>query len=558
MMLRRRGAVPVLLATVLLGAACTSTGESGESGDAEPAAEAEGPATADRLTIALTEDKGPLNIFTGQTDQFAGLVYDKLLSPSPYVQEPTPWLATAVRQVDPSTWEVDLREGVSWHDGETFDAADVAFTFDYMKKAPTGRWTHHVSDIPTIDTVTALTPTSVRFTCAFPCPELGTVTLADLPIIPEHIWSAVPPEKAKEVTELPVGTGPYRLVSYDATTGYRFEASPDYFAGEPVVRELVMPVITDPSATFTALRSGEIDATVRRLSPELVEQFSASDELGVLTTAPLQFPELRINFRRAPFDQPRFRTALSRAVDRDQLLTTVGLGQGRPAVQGYPHPDAPFANPSLSTPYAPDEATSILDTMGFADTDGDGTREGPNGPLDFTIHANGGEPTDVRAAELVAENLREVAIGARVETLDAGSLADLSTSREYDFVIGSIGAHGVADPTQFIMSHRSGYLWDAPTLPYPEWDALFARWEATTTIEDRLGVLQEMQTLFNQQPTSIPLYYPDEYWAFRKDSFAGWVESPGYGIVHKWSLLPPQVAREAGAVVAGGPRTTSR
>jgi peptide/nickel transport system substrate-binding protein len=131
-------------------------------------------------------------------------------------------------------------------------------------------------------------------------------------------------------------------------------------------------------------------------------------------------------------------------------------------------------------------------------------------------------------------------------------VADLSKSRDFDMVIGSIGPHGVADPTQFIMSHRSGYLWRAPKLPYPEWDSLFGRWKQTTTIADRLDVLDEMQTLFNRQPTSIPLYYPDEYWAFQPDRFAGWVESPGYGIVHKWSLLPPQVGRDAGAVVAAG------
>ena len=78
---------------------------------------------------------------------------------------------------------------------------------------------------------------------------------------------------------------------------------------------------------------------------------------------------------------------------------------------------------------------------------------------------------------------------------------------------------------------------------------LFERWGATTTTEDRLAVLQDMQTLFNRQPTSIPLYYPDDHWAFRSDRFAGWVESPGHGIVHKWSLLPPQVGRDAHAVV---------
>ena len=58
-----------------------------------------------------------------------------------------------------------------------------------------------------------------------------------------------------------------------------------------------------------------------------------------------------------------------------------------------------------------------------------------------------------------------------------------------------------------------------------------------------------MQVLFNQQPTSVPLYYPDEYWAYRPGAYQEWLESPSFGIVHKWSLLPPEVARAAHAVV---------
>lgn len=529
----------MLLAALVLPASGCGGGPAGASG---------GPEQADRLRIAVSQGAGPLNIFAGAPEPLAELVYDELVAPSPYVAKPQPWLATAVRQLDPSTWEVDLRQGVRWHDGQPFTARDVVFTFQYMKLAPTGRWTHHVTTIPAISAVTATGPDTVRFTCGFACPELGTVTLADLPIIPEHVWSAVPPGQAKTVSTLPVGTGPYRLVSYNPSAGYRFEANPAYFAGRPRVRELVMPVIEDPSATFTALISGEVDAAARPLPPELIEQFRSSDQVSVVKTAPLQFPELRMNFERVPFDQPVFRRALSRALNRDQLLQTVFLGQGRPAVKGYPHPDAPFADPSLSTPYVPQEARQLLDQAGFLDRDGDGVREGPNGPLRFQLFVTASLPIDVRAGQLVAEDLRKVGIDVQVTGTDAATVANLFTTREFDLAISTITAHGVADPDQFVMSHLSGYLWRAG-VPYPEFDALFSRWKAATTNAGRAAVLQEMQVLFNRQPTSIPLYYPDEYWAYRSAGYGGWVESPGYGIVHKWSLLPADVARAADAVV---------
>ncbi|WP_164860616.1 ABC transporter substrate-binding protein [Rhodococcus sp. X156] len=530
-----------LLASALLVTACGS-------GDNASDSALEGPATASSLTIAVDKDSGPLNLFAGQTDQLTELVYDKLLAPSPYVDDPKPWLATSVTQVSASTWEVALRDGVTWHDGAPFTADDVVFSFHYMHQAPTGRFTHHVNDTPSISTVETTAAGGVRFTCDYACPELGPVTLADLPIVPKHVWSTVDPAKAKEHAALPIGTGPYQLVDYSPTSGYRFTANANYFAGKPTVDELVMPVIADPSATFTALRSGQIDATTRALTPELTDEFRRSSQVGVVKTSPLRYPELKLNFLEAPFSEAKFRTALNKAVDRDQLLEVVGLGQGRPATQGYVHPDAPYANPTES-PYDVAGANTILDELGYVDDDGDGFRENAAGEkLTYRIHANGGLAPDVRAAQLLTEDFRKVGLDVSVVAVDTGSLSDIAAKKTYDMYVTTNSPHAVADPTQFIMSHRSGNLWKAPSVPYPEYDALYEKWRKTETNEARLAVLDEIQTLFNQQPTVLGLYYPDEYFGVRADSFAGWVETPGYGVVHKWSFLPREVSESAGAI----------
>lgn len=537
--MRRLAALTILVLVAACAPSDSSGGEEESSGDA---------ATPEELVVAVPENVGPLNIFASLEEPLTELVYDKLLAPSPYVDEPQPWLAEDVREIDPSTWEVVVRDDVRWHDGEAFDADDVAFTVEYFKQAPTGRWTHHVSDVPTIEHVDVIAEDTVRLSCASPCPDLGPITLADLPIIPEHVWSEVPGEDAREVTDLPVGTGPYRLTEHDPTSGYRFEAFDDYFAGDPLVDELVMPVIEDPSTAFTALRTGEVDTAMRLVPPQLVEEFEASADTAVATTTPLQFPELRINYEVEPFDVAEVRRALSRAIDRQELLDVVALGQGRVADRGYPHPDSPWTSPDLSTPSDPDEARALLDDLRFTDDDGDGVRQGPDGPLAFDIKVNGSEPTHVRAAELIAEDLAAVGIDATVVPMDAGAIGELFQSRDFELYITTITAHGVADPTQFVMSHRSGYLWRAPELPYPEWEALYDEWIAASTVEERTELLFAMQELFNRQPTAIPLYYPDAQWAYRPEAFDGWVESPGYGIVHKWSLLPPEVGEAANAV----------
>src|SRR5690606_31892083 len=202
-------------------------------------------------------------LFAGASDQLIELIYDKLLSPSPYVEEPQPWLATEVRQIDPAVWEADLRTDVTWQAGVPFTPKDVVFSFEYMHTAPTGRYTHHVNDTPYVERAVQVDDDTVRFECRDACPSLARVTLADLPIVAEHIWGGVDPAQAKKVQDLPIGTGPYQLTAYSPTEGYTFSANKNYFAGVPTVDTLTMPVITNQSATFTALQSGEIEASTR-------------------------------------------------------------------------------------------------------------------------------------------------------------------------------------------------------------------------------------------------------------------------------------------------------
>ena len=533
------------LVGAILAGACSS---SGSDGGRTAGGASGGDRLVERLTVALPRDAGPITPFSDAAEPgIIELVYDKLLSPSPYVDAPQPWLADQVRAVDPSTWEVTVRQGVTWQDGVPFTSADVAFTFEYFRKTPGGRYTHHVSDVPNIERIEEVDAATLRFRCAYPCPDLGPVTLADLPIIPRHLWQDV--TQPATFTGLPIGTGPYRLVDYDRARGYRFEANPTYFAGAPLVRELVMPIIEDASATFTALQTGEIDVATRSVPPELIEQYKNDRDIHLATVKPLEWVELRLNFRRSPFDVPEVRRALSRAVDRRDLLATVQLDHGRQATRGYPHPNSPWTDPSLSTPTDPAEARRLLDGAGLTDRDGDGVRQRADGSaLTFTIKTTGSEPTHVRAAGLVADHLAAVGIRATVQTLDAGGFNALFRTYDFDMAVGQIGAHGVADPTQFIMSHRAGYLWQSPSLAYPEWDALFERWKAASTLPDRKALLFQMEQLFNRQPTAIPLFYPDGQRAFRAGSYGRWVESPGFAIVHKWSFLPIDVGRRANAI----------
>jgi peptide/nickel transport system substrate-binding protein len=529
----------VAAVAVLLLSACGPRGE--ESGDRSHG-------RGRTLTIAVPRDNGPLNIYSsdGSLDYLVELVYDKLLAPSPYVDKPVPGLAERATQIDDKTWTVTLRDGVTWHDGTPFTAADVKFTYESYRDGIPNRHTHHVNQVPQVDHIIIDDRRSVRFVCNDPCPTLGPVTFADLPILPKHIWENV--KEPQTYNALPIGTGPYKLVERRPDQLFRFQASESYFMGRPLVDQLVMPVIKDSNAMFTALISGEIDVAARDLPPELRGEIGRQPAIKSIQTAPLSLVGLHLNFERVPFDRPEFRRAFSLMIDRQQIVDTVLLGEGRPATQGYNHPDSPWTKPGLSTPFDRKQAIRLLDDLHFLDRNHDGIREMAGGqPLAFTLAVPSNEPVWVRAVETVAAQAQAVGIKLTVQPLDSGTVLGLFRSRQFDIYAYHSGPHSVADPDMFALGLLGGHLWN-PRIPHPAFNSLLEEWKKTTDIESRKEVSFRMQEIFSHEPTAIPLYYPTSTFAYRPAASDDWVESPGFGIVHKWSFLPAEA--RVGAVVA--------
>lgn len=516
----RRGIALVLLAQL---AGCSTPANGGRS--------------ERHLTVAIPRDVGPINPYIGATDAMVGLVYDKLVEPSPHVIEQHLGLAESVTQIDSMTWTVTVRDGIAWHDGAPFTAEDVVFTYNYYRDGPPTRHAHHVSAVPRIDSIVATDAHTVRFVCGYPCPTLARVTFADLPILPKHIWKDV--TEPRKLTTLPIGTGPFRLVEYRPDQLYRFVANATYYGGTPTVDTLDMPVIADQSSMFVALKTGQVDAVGKKVPPELLATFQALPDVSVVRTAGLGISELRTNYERPPFDGTGMRHALSLAIDREAIVATVLLGHGRPGFRGYPHPDSPWTDSTLHTPYDVERAATVFDAEGFRDRNGDGVREWPDGrPVQFVLVLAAGEPALERTAELIARQLTAQGLPTQVVVMEQAAASARVSARDFDLYLAETGSHATSDPDQFVMSQRTGYLW-SDKLPYPELDSAIAHWMATTTIDTRTHAAYAIQQLFNRQPTSIGVYYPDEYYAYRKGGFGGWTESRGYGIVHKWSFLPP-------------------
>ncbi len=547
----RIGPVFACLALVLGLAAPAATAQSGQ----EP------------LRVAINGFENNLTPFSvtfasaPNTNDLIALVYDSLFW-SQVRQDPEPWLAeSAEPNADFTEWTVTLRDGVTWHDGQPLTAQDVKFTFDYYQQqaGASGRYAHHVSDVPQFRSAEVLDERTVRLSYVAPAPQFRVMPGADLPILPQHIWESVTDPKTQS-TGLPVGSGPYKLVEIVPDQLYRFEANADYFKGRPTVDALELPIVKDPSAAFSALRTGEVSSAALSVPGELLDQFADNPDIALASSTRFESTQINFNARKAPLNDPRLRKAISMATDRQALVDTVLLGHGRPGLASYLHPDSPWSVRDTDAEYDPQAAGRLLDAAGYA-MGPDGVRVAPGaGPLQFSLLVSSFAPQDIRAGQLIAQQLAPLGVRFQVEALDPATLRERRSAEPgqvpgYDAYFATLEAHGHVDPDALYYFFHSpgpkGFGASITGYTDPEFDALA---ESAISADDdrRKELIGQMQQILAADVPSMALWYRDGDWAYRPADYDGWVTDPGQGILTKRSFLPEYVKQARADRAAGG------
>ncbi|HEY6332593.1 MAG TPA: ABC transporter substrate-binding protein, partial [Blastocatellia bacterium] len=207
-----------------------------------------------------------------QSAHIMQLVYDTLLVKDEHF-EFVPSLAQSFEQSDDRTsFTFHIRPGVKFHSGKPLTSADVKYTFssilDPATKSPIRGAIDRISSIDTPD----------QNTVVFRAREPFYSFLGNLPAI-----GIIPDGSGDELVNSPVGTGPYRFVSYREGERVRLDANPDYWGGAPSVPRLEIVVITDNSTRQAAIMSGEVDLAINaQFDPETVRALKNRSRIQVL------------------------------------------------------------------------------------------------------------------------------------------------------------------------------------------------------------------------------------------------------------------------------------
>jgi peptide/nickel transport system substrate-binding protein len=214
------------------------------------------PPSAESLTIAFHRDDGSLTPYTFEYGYpLMTLAYDTLMWRDKE-GEPQPWLASSLESNQNFTQFTVKLADAKWHDGRPVTSSDVAFSFRLFRERFHPRFTPQIEPVERVD---APDEKTAVFRLRSPRPGFADLPLADVPIVPKHVWENL------QGTDLPpsplIGSGPYRLTSYTRGEGYHFEAFEEYFRGTPKVRVLDVTVIDTTEERLQAIERRRIDMT---------------------------------------------------------------------------------------------------------------------------------------------------------------------------------------------------------------------------------------------------------------------------------------------------------
>jgi peptide/nickel transport system substrate-binding protein len=348
----------------------------------------------------------------------------------------TPRLATSWEgSPDGRSVRFTLREGVSWHDGKPFTAADVAFSALQVWKPLQNLGRVVFKDLEAVDTPDSRT-TILRFSAPTPFQLIRNALPALTAVVPKHLFEGTDIGANPANTRL-VGTGPFRFVEHRPGEFYRLERNGSYWEpNRPFLDGVVFRVLPDRGTIAAALEANEIQLSAFSAVP--LADLERIGKIAGIKVVPEGYEGItyqltvEINHRRKELADPRVRKAIAHAIDRRFVVDTIFLGYATPSTGPIPRFDKQFYTAEAAeAAFDPRRANALLDEAGYA--------RGANGTR-FQLRllpAPWFEQTR-QFGDYLRQALRPLGIDAQIVNNDAAAhTRAVYTERAFDLAVGS-------------------------------------------------------------------------------------------------------------------------
>jgi peptide/nickel transport system substrate-binding protein len=335
-----------------------------------------------------------------------------------------------------------LRQGVKWHDGKPFTAADIKCTWDALagKSSDKLRVNPRKSWYRNLDEVTTNGDYEVTFHLKRPQPYLiALLASGQSPVYPCHV-------PLRDMRSHPIGTGPFKFVEYKPNEHIRVVRNPDYWKpGRPYLDGIETTIIPSTSTRLLAFVAGNFDM-IQLTIPQLKDVHTQAPEAQCDVVMDNNSRDLLINRAKPPFDNLEFRRAMALSLDRQAFIDILTEGQGAVGGTILPPPDGVWGMPPdvlYSLPgYRPDvaknrtEARDIVQRLGY----------GPNKRLAVKVSTR--DVAGYRDAAVIAiSQLREIYIDGELEPIDTANWFPRVIRKDYTVGV-TVAEGGLDEPDQ--------------------------------------------------------------------------------------------------------------
>ncbi len=304
-------------------------------------------------------------------------------------------------------------------------------------------------------------------------------------------------ESGHDLNAQPVGTGPFKFVSYEPRSAIKFERNPDYFEeGKPYFDAMEYQIISDITALTTALMTGVVNFS-NEIPPKDWASIQTNPDLSAVTLEGSRYNWLLPNNEHEPFNDPKVRQAVSYALDREALATGAFFGQATPILGGViPEWNWGYADDvKFTTPNGePEKAKALLAEAGY-----------PDG-FETTMTIASSFPAQMAMAPIIQANLENVGIKAKIGTMEIPRYWDEVWGPSNFDITTMYWLSPLADPDDFVANNYAcGMAINVQKTCSEEMDALLNEGRTAPTQEARKEVYRRMQQLSMDDMGIVPL-----------------------------------------------------